>query len=83
MKTSLPYLKVNVPLALSGSDIHECFALVSKSKSFQIIEMEATLATAVNKEPFSFRKMFLRCLPFNTDSKREAPTEAMISAIRL
>lgn len=57
--------------------------MVSKSKSFQIIEMEANLATAVNKEPFSFRKMFLRCLPFNSDSKHETPNEATISAIRL
>ena len=83
MKPSLPYLKLNVPLSVSSSDIHEVFANVSRSKSFQIIEMEANLATAVNKEPFSIKKLFLRCLPFNTDGKREGPGENMISAVRL
>lgn len=34
LKAHLPYLKINVPLTLSGSDIHEIFSLVSKSKSF-------------------------------------------------
>lgn len=43
--------------------------------------MEATMATAVNKEPFSIKRMFLRCLPFSGDAKREQPDA--ISAVRL
>jgi hypothetical protein len=39
------------------------FSIVSKSTSFEIIEMEQSIATAVNKEPFSIRKMLLNCLP--------------------
>jgi hypothetical protein len=45
--------------------------------------MEATMATAVNKEPFSIKRMFLRCLPFSGDAKREQPSESSISAVRL
>ena len=84
MKSHLPHLKLNVPLALSSSDAFEAFSLVSKSKSFQIIEMESNIATAVNKEAFSFKRMFLRCIPFSSDAnKKEQPNESMISAIRL
>lgn len=45
--------------------------------------MESNLATAVNKEPFSFKKMFMRCLPFSSENKKEQPSESMISAVRL
>jgi hypothetical protein len=48
-----------------------------------VIEMESNLATAVNKEPFSIKRMFLRCLPFSGDSKKEQPNESTISAVRL
>ena len=44
--------------------------------------MEHNIATAVNKEPFSIKRMFLRCIPFS-DSKRENPNEVFISAVRL
>ena len=44
--------------------------------------MEANIATAVNKEPFSIKRMFLRCLPFS-DLKKEHHSESFISAIRL
>ena len=44
--------------------------------------MEQNLATAVNKEPFSIKRMFLRCIPFS-DLKREQSSESFISAIRL
>lgn len=37
---------------------------VSKQTDFEIIEMEQSIATAVNKEPFSITKMILKCLPF-------------------
>lgn len=43
--------------------------------------MDQNIATAVNKEPFSFKKILMRCLPFS-DLKRET-TENLISAIRL
>lgn len=33
-KAHLPSLKINVPLALSGSDVFEVFSLISKAKSF-------------------------------------------------
>ena len=47
--------------------------------------MDAQLATAVNKEPFSFRKMFLRCIPFSslTGEQKEQQNETAISAVRL
>ena len=64
IKTSLPVLKINVPLSLSTHDVFDVFSFVSGKTKFQIIEMEQTIATAVNKEPFSLRKMFLKCLPF-------------------
>jgi len=38
--------------------------------------MESNLATAVNKEPFSFKKMFLRCIPFSMESKKEQPIDS-------
>ena len=56
---------------------------MSKATAFQVIEMESNLATAVNKEPFSIKRMFLRCLPFSGDSKKEQPNESTISAVRL
>ena len=63
IKPSLPSMKVNVPLALTSNKVFEMFSLLSKSTSFEIIEMEQSIATAVNKEPFSIRKMLLNCLP--------------------
>lgn len=74
----MPSLKLNVPLALTSSEIFECFSHVCRSQKFQIIEMDAQLATAVNKEPFSLRKMFLRCIPFSslTGDQREAESDA-------
>ena len=47
--------------------------------------MEQTIATAVNKEPFSLRKMFLKCLPF-ADAKGggdNMTSHSPISAVRL
>lgn len=44
--------------------------------------MEQSIATAVNKEPFSIKRMFMRCLPFQ-EFKKEQQTESFISAIRL
>ena len=64
IKSSLPVLKINVPLSLTTHDIFDVFSFVSGKAKFQVIEMEQTIATAVNKEPFSLRKMFLKCLPF-------------------
>jgi len=43
--------------------------------------MDQNIATAVNKEPFSLRKIFQRCIPFS-DHKKEQQ-ESMISAVRL
>ena len=65
-QASLPSLKLNVPLALTSTEIFESFSHICISQKFQIIEMDASLATAVNKEPFSFKKMFLRCIPFSS-----------------
>ena len=63
IKSSLPILKINVPLSISTHDCFDVFSFVSRKTKFQVIEMEQTIATAVNKEPFSLRKMFLKCLP--------------------
>ncbi|MFS8159769.1 MAG: hypothetical protein ACMG6E_06075 [Candidatus Roizmanbacteria bacterium] len=70
MKSHFPSLKLNVPLYLSSSDIFEIFVNVSKREKFQVIEMEQGTATAVNKEQFSFKRMFMRCIPFQ-DFKKE------------
>jgi hypothetical protein len=83
MKAHLPQVKLNVPLGLSSSEVFEVFSLVSKSTRFQVIEMESNIATAVNKEPFSLKRMFLRCIPFSSESKKEQPTDSLISAVRL
>jgi len=86
IKTSLPVLKINVPLSLSTHDIFDVFSSVSAKSKFQVIEMEQTIATAVNKEPFSLRKMFLKCLPF-AEAKGGAgenlTSNSPISAVRL
>lgn len=58
-------------MALSSNDIFEVFANVSKSQRFQVIEMEQNIATAVNKEPFSFKRMFMKCIPFQDTFKKD------------
>ena len=63
IKTTLPSLKINVPLSISTHDIFDVFTAVSGKEKFQVIEMEQTIATAVNKEPFSLKKMLMNCLP--------------------
>ena len=83
IKASLPVLKINVPLTLSTHDIFDVFSLVSGRTKFQIIEMEQTIATAVNKEPFSLRKMFLKCLPFTDGKDGNMTSGSPISAVRL
>ena len=45
--------------------------------------MEQTIATAVNKEPFSLRKMFLKCLPFTEGKDGNMTSNSPISAVRL
>lgn len=45
--------------------------------------MEENIATAVNKEPFSLRKMFLKCLPFVENKNGGLQTNSPISAVRL
>jgi len=82
IKASLPLLKINVPLSISTHDVFDIFQVVSGKEKFQIIELEQTIATAVNKEPFSLRKMFLKCLPF-ADGGRAMSGSAPISAVRL
>ena len=72
-----------MPLSLSTHDIFDVFSSVSGSKKFQIIEMEQTIATAVNKEPFSLRKMFLKCLPFTDGRDGNMTNGSPISAVRL
>lgn len=78
-------LKINVPLSLSTHDVFDVFSFVSSKTKFQIIEMEQTIATAVNKEPFSLRKMFLKCLPFaeNKGGSGNMTNNSPISAVRL
>ena len=83
IKASLPLLKINVPLSISTHDIFDVFSAVSSKEKFQIIEMEQTIATAVNKEPFSLKRMFLKCLPFTEDKGGNMTSESPISAVRL
>ena len=83
IRTSLPLLKINVPLSLSTHDVFQIFSSVSSKEKFQIIEMEENIATAVNKEPFSLRKMFLKCLPFVENKNGGLQTNSPISAVRL
>ena len=63
IKSTLPSLKINVPLSITHQDVFDIFSVVSGKEKFQIIEMEQTIATAVNKEPFSLKKMLMNCLP--------------------
>ena len=83
IKSSLPLLKINVPLSTSTHDVFDIFTTVSGKEKFQVIEMEQTIATAVNKEPFSLRRMFLKCLPFADGKGGESMSNAPISAVRL
>jgi len=82
IRASLPLLKINVPLSISTQDIFDIFQVVSGKEKFQIIELEQTIATAVNKEPFSLKKMFLKCVPF-ADGGRAMNGSSPISAVRL
>lgn len=56
------------------------FEEVCKAKSFQIIEMEELLATAVYREPFSFKKLFSYCIPSKDKNQNKS---SMVSAIKL
>lgn len=46
--------------------------------------MEETIATAVNKEPFSLKKMFMRCLPLGAmnNSSLNRDSSGAITALR-
>lgn len=56
------------------------FEETCKAKSFQIIEMEELLATAVYREPFSFKKLFSYCIPSKDKNQSKS---SMVSAIKL
>lgn len=48
--------------------------------------MEQTIATAVNKEPFSFKKMLMNCLPVKNQQRNRdgnMTNDSPISAVRL
>ncbi len=79
---TLPQCKLTASLGVSASEVMKVFDAVCKAKSFQIIESEELLATAVYREPFSFRKLFSYCLPSkNTGS--EGGRSSMVSAVKL
>jgi hypothetical protein len=78
----MPILKLNVPLSVNSNDIFDIFTVVSKKEKFQVIEMDQTIATAVNKEPFSFKQLIMRCFPF-TEGGQKDDKESPISAVRL
>lgn len=59
----MPMLKINVPYAFSSNQVQELFQQASSAQNFEVIEMEQTIATAVNKEPLSLSKLFIQCLP--------------------
>ena len=80
MKPQLPHIKINVPMVVTSNDVYEIFTAVCRHNDFQIIEMDQNIATAVNKEPFSFKKILQRCIPFSDKSKE---SESIISALRL
>ena len=83
----MPSLKLNVPLSINSNDIFEVFSLVSKKEKFQVIEMEQTIATAVNKEPFSLKQMLFKCFPFTEGGRSgkdgDMTGDSPISAVRL
>jgi hypothetical protein len=83
VKSNLATLKLNVPLNMAISSIFQHFSTVAKRENFQIIEMEQTMATAVNKEPISFKRMFFNCLPFQSKDQKQEGADACISAVRL
>ena len=56
-------LKINVPYTFSSNMVQDLFQQASSAQNFEVIEMEQTIATAVNKEPFSLSKLFMQCLP--------------------
>lgn len=81
IKSSLPALKLNIPLSVQTQAIFSVFSAVARQSSFQVIEMEQSIATAVSKTQFSFRKVLSRCFPVNKHG--EAESETQICAIRL
>ena len=66
---------------MQQNQIFEIFVEVSRATNFQVIELENQFATAVYKEPFSIKKLFLRCIPFS--GKKDPEQEYYVSAVRL
>lgn len=83
LRTTMPVLKLNVPLSCNSSDLFEIFSLVSKKEKFQVIEMDQTIATAVNKVHVSIKQMLMNCLPFGHNGHKVDDKESPISAVRL
>ena len=86
VRSSLPQAKLQASFAISSSEIMKVFEEVCRAKSFQIIEMEELLATAVYREPFSLKKLFSYCLPSkgrNSGRAGSASSSSMVSAIKL
>ena len=77
VKSSYPSIKVHIPLSVTTNDLFKIFQSAATKHNFQVIEADENIATAVNKEPFSFKKMLARCFPANKHS------EDMISAVRM
>lgn len=63
IKSSLPSLKLHIPLSIPCSHLLNLFHQVANQQSFQVIEAEENVATAVSKDYFSFKKIFSKCFP--------------------
>lgn len=63
LKSSLPCLKLHIPLSISCAHLLNLFHAVANQQSFQVIEAEENVATAVSKDLFSFKKIFSKCFP--------------------
>lgn len=55
IKSSLPSLKLHIPLSIPCSHLFNLFHQVANQQSFQVIEAEENVATAVSKDYFSFK----------------------------
>ena len=79
-ESKLPVVNYFVPLLVSPTSIMDIFKQVSKQQNFQIIEKKESYATAVFKEPFSFKKFIFKCVPvFGEDGDEDGS----VSAIRI
>lgn len=59
----MPHYHIDIPFSIPSSKIFDLFSKSAANKHFQILEHSNNSALAVQKERFSFKEIFLCCVP--------------------